>query len=162
MSKDALEPGCEEAVRRAAGTISAERYRLPDVDLELAPGRPAAPAGPSGPGKSAIVLALLRFTDLDAGELTVNGADARGLPGAAQRPAGLESRTAVLFPASLRANLRFGRRTSRTGRSSAFPHTSGLGPWLDQLGDGLDTVLAPGTIRSPAQRCSGSARPGPC
>lgn len=128
----------------------------------LPPGRPAAPAGPSGPGKSAIVLALLRFTDLDAGELTVNGADARGLPGAAQRPAGLESRTAVLFPASLRANLRFGRRTSRTGRSSAFPHTSGLGPWLDQLGDGLDTVLAPGTIRSPAQRCSGSARPGPC
>jgi hypothetical protein len=44
MSKDALEPGCEEAVRRAAGTISAERYRLPDVDLELAPGQPAASA----------------------------------------------------------------------------------------------------------------------
>jgi len=77
MSKDALEPGREEAVRRAAGTISAERYRLPGVDLEL------APAGPSGPGKSAIVLALLRFTD------------------------------------------------------------SGLGPWLDQLGDGLDAVPAP-------------------
>ena len=83
VSKDALEPGREEAVRRAAGTISAERYRLPGVDLELAPGRPAAPAGPNSPGKSAIVLALLRFTD------------------------------------------------------------SGLGPWLDQLGDGLDAVLAP-------------------
>ena len=82
-SKDALEPGREEAVRRAAGTISAERYRLPGVDLELAPGRPAAPAGPNSPGKSAIVLALLRFTD------------------------------------------------------------SGLGPWRDQLGDGLDAVLAP-------------------
>ena len=61
MNKDALEPGREEAVRRAAGTISAERYRLPGVDLEL------APAGPSGPGKSAIVLALLRFTDSGLG-----------------------------------------------------------------------------------------------
>jgi hypothetical protein len=72
MSKDALEPGREEAVRRAAGAISAERYRLPDVDLERAPGRPVAPAGP---GKSAIVLALQRF--IDAGELTVDGAGAR-------------------------------------------------------------------------------------
>jgi ABC-type multidrug transport system fused ATPase/permease subunit len=105
-------------VRRGAGTISVERYRLPDVDLELAPGRPVAPAGSSGSGKSAIVLALLRFIDPDAGELTVNGADARAVsPERLRGLLGWSPEQPLLFPASLRANLRLGRRMSRTGRS---------------------------------------------
>lgn len=134
MSEDAPGPGREEAVRRAAGTISVGRYRLPDVDLEL---------GPSGPGKSAIVLALLGFIDLDAGELTVNGADARGLPGAAQGAAGPESRTAVAVP-GLAASEPAPRAPHVTdGQIISVPTDPGLGPWLDQLGDGLDAVLAP-------------------
>jgi len=38
----------------------------------------------------------------------------------------------------------------------------GLAPWLDRLERGLDTVLAPWDIRSPAANCSGSAWPGRC
>jgi hypothetical protein len=74
---------------------------------------------------------------------------------AAQGPAGLESRTAVLLPASLRANLRLGRRTSRTGRSSAFPPTSGLGPWLDLLDEPtshLDPATADATLMAMLER----------
>jgi ATP-binding cassette subfamily C protein CydCD len=114
-----------------------------DVDLELAPGRPVALAGPSGSGKSAIVLALLRFIDLHAGELTVNGADARAIP-----PEHFRALVAwcpeqpVLFPASLRANLRLGAPHVTDGQMAGLLAELGLGPWLDQLEDGLDTVLA--------------------
>jgi ABC-type transport system involved in cytochrome bd biosynthesis fused ATPase/permease subunit len=153
MSKDALEPGREEAVRRAARTISVERYRLSDVDLELAPWRPVALAGPSGSGTSAIVLALL----------AVNGADARAV--SPERLRGLlawSPEQPLLFPASLRANLRLGRRTSRTGRSSACSPTSASARgWTISATDWM-RCWRPGIIRSPAERCSGSARPGPC
>ena len=115
-----------------------------DVSLELAPGRPVALAGPSGSGKSAIVLALLRFIDLHAGELIVNGADARAVP-----PNRLRELLAwcpeqpVLFPASVRANLRLGAPHATDGQIISVLTDLGLGPWLDQLDDGLDTVMAP-------------------
>ena len=50
---------------------------LRDLDLELAPGRPVALAGPSGSGKTLAVLTLLRFLDLTAGNLSIDGTDAR-------------------------------------------------------------------------------------
>jgi ATP-binding cassette, subfamily C, bacterial CydCD len=115
-----------------------------DVDLELATGRPVALAGPSGSGKSAIVLALLRFIDLQAGELIVNGADARAVsPQRLRELLAWCPEQPVLFPASVRANLRLGAPHATDGQIIGLLTDLGLGPWLDQLDDGLDTVLAP-------------------
>jgi len=114
------------------------------LDLELAPGRPVALAGPSGSGKTAAVLALLRFIDVAAGEMTINGADARAMP-----PERLRALLAwspeqpVLFPAALRANLRLGAPRATDSQMVDLLADLGLGPWLAQLPDGLDTVLAP-------------------
>ncbi|HEY1620502.1 MAG TPA: ATP-binding cassette domain-containing protein [Streptosporangiaceae bacterium] len=69
------------ALREAALAYPHRRNpALCGLDLELAPGRPVALTGPSGSGKTSVVLALLRFIDLSAGRLTVDGADARTLP----------------------------------------------------------------------------------
>jgi ATP-binding cassette subfamily C protein CydCD len=117
---------------------------LRGLDLELAPGRPAALTGPSGSGKTSVVLALLRFIDLSAGRLTVDGADARMLPleqiraliaWSPERPA--------LFPAPLRANLRVGAPYATDRQITELLGQLGLSPWLDQLESGLDTVVAP-------------------
>ena len=117
---------------------------ISDLDLELAPGRPVALAGPSGSGKTSVVLALLRFLDLAAGELTIDGIDARTLP-----PDRIRSLLAwspeqpALFPASLRANLRLGAPAATDAQVTDLLGQLALGPWLDQLPSGLDTVLAP-------------------
>jgi ATP-binding cassette, subfamily C, bacterial CydCD len=142
-------PAATIALRRAAvaypgrGAAAAVPV-VSNVDLELAPGRPVALAGPSGSGKSAIILALLRFIDLHAGELIVNGADARVI--CPQLLRGLLAwcpEQPVLFPASVRANLRLGAPHATDGQIIGLLTDLGLGPWLDQLDDGLDTVLAP-------------------
>jgi ABC-type iron transport system FetAB ATPase subunit len=131
----------------AGGGVSYPTDGVPAVsglDLELAPGRPGALAGPSGSGKTAAVLALLRFIDIAAGEVTINGADARAMP-----PERLRALLAwspeqpVLFPAALRANLRLGAPRATDSQMADLLADLGLGPWLAQLPDGLDTVLAP-------------------
>jgi ATP-binding cassette subfamily C protein CydCD len=90
------------------------------------------------------VLALLRFVGLAAGEMTVSGTDARAVP-----PEQLRALLAwspeqpVLFPATLRANLRLGAPDATDGQMAGLLAELGLGPWLDQLHHGFDTVLAP-------------------
>ena len=83
--------------------------RAPRSGPRAPPGRPVALTGPSGSGKTSIVLALLRFIDLSAGRLTVDGADARTLPPEQIRALiAWSPEQPALFPAPLRANLRVG------------------------------------------------------
>jgi thiol reductant ABC exporter CydC subunit len=117
---------------------------LRGLDLELAPGRPVALAGPSGSGKTSVVLALLRFIDLSAGRLTVDGTDARALPPEQIRALiAWSPEQPALFPAALRTNLRVGAPHATDQQITELLGQLGLGPWLDQLELGLDTVVAP-------------------
>jgi thiol reductant ABC exporter CydC subunit len=121
-----------------------ERPVVRDLDLDLAPGRPVALAGPSGSGKTSVVFALLRFIDLTAGQLTIDGTDARALP-----PDQVRAQLAwspeqpALFPSSLRANLRVGAPHATDAQIRDLLGELGLGRWLERLEFGLDTVLAP-------------------
>jgi ATP-binding cassette subfamily C protein CydCD len=121
-----------------------QRPVISDVDLEIAPGRPVALAGPSGSGKTSVVFALLRFIDLTAGQLTVDGTDARVLPPEKVRALlAWSPEQPALFPASVRANLRIGAPSATDEQITDVLGQLQLGPWLDQLELGLDTVLAP-------------------
>jgi ATP-binding cassette subfamily C protein CydCD len=117
---------------------------LRDLDLELAPGRPVALAGPSGSGKTLVVLVLLRFIDLDDGLLSIDGTDARDLaPEQVRALLAWSPERPTLFPASLRANLRVGALNATDVQITDLLRELQLGPWLDRLESGLDTVLAP-------------------
>jgi ABC-type transport system involved in cytochrome bd biosynthesis fused ATPase/permease subunit len=78
------------------------------------------------------------------GRLTLDDTDARALP-----PEQLRALIAwsperpALFPATLRANLRVGAPHAADQRITGLLGRLGLGPWLDQLELGLDTVIAP-------------------
>jgi ATP-binding cassette, subfamily C, bacterial CydCD len=117
---------------------------LRDLDLELAPGRPVALAGPSGSGKTLAVLTLLRFIDLTAGTLSIDGADARACSsGEVRALLAWSPEQPTLFPVSLRVNLRVGAPHATDRQITDLLRQLRLGPWLDQLEQGLDTVLAP-------------------
>ena len=115
--------------------------RLDDIGLrlELVPGRPVALAGPSVSGKTLAVYTLLRFADLAAGTLTVDGTDARDLPPERVRALlAWSPEQPVLFPASLRANLRLGAPQATDSEVTELLGRFGPGPWLDRLECGLD------------------------
>jgi thiol reductant ABC exporter CydC subunit len=125
------------------GCAESSQPVVSDVDLELVPGRPVALVGPSGSGKSALVLALLRFVDLAAGRLTINGTDARNVaPERIRALLAWSPEQPTLFPASVRANLRLGAPEATDVQITRLLTDLGLGQWLEQLEAGLDTVLA--------------------
>jgi thiol reductant ABC exporter CydC subunit len=134
------------ALRGAAACYPDGRGRLVfrGLDLELVPGRPVALAGPNGSGKTLAVYTLLRFADLAAGTLSIDGTDARDLPPERIRALlAWSPEQPVLFPASLRANLRLGAPQATDREMTELLGRFGLAPWLDRLERGLDTVLAP-------------------
>jgi len=115
------------------------------VDLDLAPGRPVALTGPSRSGKTSAILALLRFADLAAGEITIDGTDARNLPpGQVRRLMAWSPEQPGLFPATLGANLRLGSPHATDDQIAGVLAELGLARWLDQLEHGLGAVVAPG------------------
>jgi ATP-binding cassette subfamily C protein CydCD len=134
------------ALRGAAACYPDGRGQLVfrGLDLELVPGRPVALAGPNGSGKTLAVYTLLRFADLAAGTLSIDGTDARDLPPERIRALlAWSPEQPVLFPASLRANLRLGAPQATDREMTDLLGRFGLAPWLDRLERGLDTVLAP-------------------
>ena len=115
-----------------------------DLDLDLAPGRLVALAGPSGSGKTLAVLALLRFLDLTAGQLSIDGTDARARsPEEVRALLAWSPEQPTLFPSSLRANLCVGMLHAADRQITDLLQQFRLGPWLDRLEQGLGTVLAP-------------------
>jgi hypothetical protein len=116
-----------------------------------------------GSGRTLVVLTLLRFLDLTAGNLSIDGTDARACsPGEVRALLARSPEQPTLFPTSLRADLRVGAPHATDRQITDLLRQLRLGPWLDRLEQGLDTVLAPWAARSPAESCSASAWPGTC
>ena len=83
---------------------------LRGFDLTVNPGETVALVGPSGAGKSTVFQLLLRFYDPSAGRVTVDGIDVALLdPTELRRQIALVPQDTVLFGASARENIRYGR-----------------------------------------------------
>ena len=63
------------------------RTILHDVSFEIPAGRTVAVVGPSGAGKSTLARLLYRFYDVDAGRISIDGQDIRGVTQASLRAA---------------------------------------------------------------------------
>ncbi|MGI9595119.1 MAG: ABC transporter ATP-binding protein [Acidimicrobiales bacterium] len=83
---------------------------LSDIDFVAEPGQMIGLVGPTGAGKSTIISVLNRFYDIDAGSVTVDGADIRSVRKDSLRgQLGIVLQRTFLFTDTVRANIRFGR-----------------------------------------------------
>jgi ATP-binding cassette subfamily B protein len=115
---------------------------LDDFDLAIAPGETIAFVGPSGAGKTTSFQLLLRFYDPDAGYILLDGIDiARADPNAVRRRIGLVPQETVLFAASARENIRYGRPGATDAEVERAAQAAAADEFIRELPQGYDTFL---------------------
>jgi ATP-binding cassette subfamily B multidrug efflux pump len=83
------------------------------MSLDIAPGQKIAIVGPTGAGKTTLVNLLMRFYDVDAGAIRVDGVDIRDLKrGELRRLFGMVLQDTWLFSGTIRENIAYGRETA--------------------------------------------------
>jgi ABC-type multidrug transport system fused ATPase/permease subunit len=115
---------------------------LRDTDLYVEPGRTVAVVGPTGSGKTTLVMLIPRLYDVDAGAVLVDGVDVRGVdPASLRREVAVVSDDAFLFSASLGENIAYARADASEEEILAAAERAGLGELLEDLPEGLDTLV---------------------
>ena len=115
---------------------------LDGFDLRVRPGETVALVGPSGAGKSTVFSLLLRFHDPRSGTVSVDGHDLRSLSLADLRGAvGLVPQQPVIFAATARDNIRYGRLEASDAELEAAIEAAHSSDFLQALPEGLDTEL---------------------
>ena len=115
---------------------------LEGFSLAVAPGETLALVGPSGAGKSTVFNLLLRFYDPDEGCVMLDGVDLREASlEAVRRSFALVPQDALVFAASARENIRFGRPEAGDDAVRAAAEAAGAAAFLDSLPEGFDTFL---------------------
>jgi ATP-binding cassette subfamily B protein len=115
---------------------------LSDFTLAVEPGETVALVGPSGAGKSTVFNLLLRFYDPTSGRVTIDGIAIQEAALADVRTSfGLVPQDPIIFAASARENIRFGRPDADDAAIHSAADAAGASAFLDALPDGYDSFL---------------------
>ncbi|TCO69422.1 ABC transporter transmembrane domain-containing protein [Rhodovulum euryhalinum] len=115
---------------------------LDGVNLHVRPGETVALVGPSGAGKSTIIQLLLRFYDPQGGRILLDGVDLRDTTRATFRHhIALVPQDPVIFAATARENIRFGRPEATDAEVEAAARAAAAHDFLTALPDGYETYV---------------------
>jgi ATP-binding cassette, subfamily B, bacterial len=119
-----------------------ENAVLDRVTFTVAPGEKVAIVGPSGAGKSTVFHLILRFYDPLSGRIRFDGVPLRKLdPHTLRRQIALVPQEAVVFAASARENIRFGRPDASDAEVERAADLALSREFIDRLPQGFDTPM---------------------
>ncbi|HEY4880412.1 MAG TPA: ABC transporter ATP-binding protein [Candidatus Acidoferrales bacterium] len=127
---------------------------LRDVSFRVEPGQTLAIVGHTGAGKTTIIQLLLRFYDIQRGEILLDGVDIRKLElQDLRRLFGIVLQDPFLFTGTLESNVKLGTPTIDRAETEAALREVGLGPFLASQPLGVATpVTERGATLSVGQR----------
>lgn len=136
---------------RATGSVEFDHVRfgyipektvIHDFNCSVEPGQTVAIVGPTGAGKTTLMKLLMRFYDVNAGSIRVNGADVRSLPREDLRSNfAMVLQDTWLFRGSIRENIRYGNIEADDAMVEAAARTALADHFIRTLPGGYDFEL---------------------
>lgn len=121
---------------------------IENFNLTVQPGETIAIVGKTGAGKSTLVNLLMRFYEVDHGTITIDCTDIRHLTRDSLRQQfGMVLQETWLMDSSLRANLRYGRKSATDEEIFAALKDAYMYDFVMRLPDKLDTIVGEAGIK---------------
>ena len=115
---------------------------IDDLDLVVEPGQTVAIVGPTGAGKTTLVNLLMRFYEIDAGRISIDGIESRGMSRDELRSTfGMVLQDTWLFHGTIRENIAYGRDDATEDEIVAAAQAAHVDHFVRTLPDGYDTIL---------------------
>lgn len=138
-------------VNRVAGAISFKdvsfRYvqdqpLIEHFNLEVKPGETVAIVGPTGAGKTTLVNLIMRFYEIDGGQITLDGVDTREITrDDLRRQFGMVLQDTWLFSGSIRENIAFGSVNPSENSVAEAAKAANLDHFIRGLPSGYESLL---------------------
>ena len=114
-----------------------------DLNMEVEPGRKVAIVGPTGAGKTTIVNLLMRFYDISAGQILVDGQDVSGLSRAGNRDLfAMVLQDTWLFKGTVAENVAYGSPGASREDVEKACDWAYCDHFIRRLPQGYDTVIS--------------------
>ena len=131
-----------------------EKTVIHNFSCNVKPGQKVAIVGPTGAGKTTMVKLLMRFYDVDSGEILLNGHNVRDFDRSDLREGfGMVLQDTWLFKGTIMENIRYGRLDASDEECIAAAKLSNAHDFITRLPEGYNTMLtANGANLSQGQR----------
>lgn len=129
------------------------RYKESDAGVQeiraiIPAGQKVALVGPSGSGKSTLINLILRFYDVQEGQILIDGQDIRKIRQASLRQhMALVSQDVVLFDDTVAANIAYGCDTATREDVIEAAKQADADAFIQQLPEGYDTLIGPHGVK---------------
>ena len=150
-AEETPDPEDAAATDAVSGSVSFEHVRfgydpekiiIHDFSTDVKPGQRIAIVGPTGAGKTTLVKLLMRFYDVDGGNIRIDGTDIRRFTRNDLRDLfGMVLQDTWLYNGTIRENIRYGRLDATDEEVYAAAKMAGVEHFIHTLPDGYDTVL---------------------
>lgn len=147
-SPDAQLPELKECDGRVTAEHVDFSYRpdtrlIEDLNLSVLPGQRIAIVGPTGCGKTTIINLLMRFYDVDAGQISVSGHPIDSVTRQSLRGCyGMVLQETWLFHGTIRENIAYGKPDAAEPEIVAAAKAAHAHSFIRRLPQGYDTVIS--------------------
>ncbi len=123
----------------------AENPSVNDVSFTACPGETVAVIGGTGSGKSSLLDLILRYYDVESGEILIDGVDIRQISQEDLRDRiGYVPQHAVLFSGTISDNVRMGKQDATDEEIRHACHVAQASDFIEQMPDGYQSQVAQG------------------
>lgn len=138
------------SLKDAAGEVTFEQVDfgygkdllIENMNLRVAPGQTVAIVGPSGAGKTTLINLLMRFYELNAGTIKIDGLDTREMSREDLRATfGMVLQETWLFNGTIKDNIAYGKIGATEEEIISAAKTARADHFIRTLPDGYDMVL---------------------